>query len=121
MSTFTFKRGKLGGRLERVGRPYAQVDIKLDGKSVGLIAPPTWQTQDRKWSLRFQVVSTPSEANPAPWRAPRRSLALGPAIRGKSGWRRGEHKAVTEECPRGKRTRVGWILFGPNKFKSKTS
>jgi hypothetical protein len=68
MSTFTFKRGKLGGRLERVGRPYAQVDIKLDGKTVGTIVPPTWQTKDHKWGLRFQVASTPSADNPAPWR-----------------------------------------------------
>lgn len=68
MNTITFKRGKLGNARERVGHPHPSVDIKLDGRVIGYISPPTWQTKDHKWGLRFAVKATPTADNPADWR-----------------------------------------------------
>ena len=64
----TFKRGTLGNRLQRVGHPYSTVDIKLGGKVIGTIDPPTWQTKDHKWRIRFSVSQTPTEQDPCSWR-----------------------------------------------------
>ena len=65
---FTFKKQPRETGLSAVGSPYSSVDIKLDGKEVGYISAPNWQTKDAKWGVRFKVKKEPSQAEPSPWR-----------------------------------------------------
>ncbi len=56
MAKFTFKKGPRETGLAAVGNPYPWVDIKLDGKVVGCIKPPSAFGGDT-WRIRFMVVS----------------------------------------------------------------
>lgn len=56
MAKFTFKRHKLEAGLASVGRPYPYVDIKLSGKIVGGIQPPTRFGADT-FRVMFMIVS----------------------------------------------------------------
>jgi len=64
----TFKRGALGSSLQRVGHPYAQVEVRLGGRVIGNINPPSWQTKDHKWGIQFRVSRTPTTDAPCEWR-----------------------------------------------------
>lgn len=55
---FTFKKGVKETGLAAIGNPYAYTTIRLKGKDVGSIVPPSrWDNyQDNKWSIRLHVV-----------------------------------------------------------------
>jgi hypothetical protein len=39
-----------------IGHPYQSVDIKVDGKVVGHISPPNWQSKDNMWRAYVAVI-----------------------------------------------------------------
>lgn len=49
-----FKKHPRETGLAGVGYPYRPVDIKGDGKVVGTISAPSWQTDDN-WRIRFMI------------------------------------------------------------------
>lgn len=56
MSKLSFKKqAPMTGRAA-VGHPYPDTDIKSDGKVVGHIAAPNWQTKGNEWSVWFQIL-----------------------------------------------------------------
>lgn len=64
---FTFKKHKRETGLRVVGYPYPSSDIKLDGKVVGTLTPPTWQTRDGLWRIRLMRKATPTPERPSEW------------------------------------------------------
>ncbi len=60
----TFKRHAKMTGLAGVGYSHQSVDIKLNGKKIGLIVAPTWQTPDRKWYISFNVMKLVPDENP---------------------------------------------------------
>lgn len=65
----TFKKEYATGRMA-IGNPHPNVDIKLDGKVVGFISSPNWQSVDNLWRVRLAVVksSVQDDGNPnCPW------------------------------------------------------
>lgn len=62
---FTFKRGERSTGLAAVANPYTEVDIKLNKKRVGTLAPPNWRTSDGMWRARFTVTDSTQKAG---WR-----------------------------------------------------
>jgi hypothetical protein len=65
---FTFKREKKETGLNGVGYPYQSSDIKLDGKIVGSISAPSWQTKDGLWRVMFTVKKEATTSEPCAWR-----------------------------------------------------
>lgn len=63
MAKFTFKKQPRETGLASIGNPYPWVDIKLAGKVVGCIQPPSVFGGDT-WRVRFMVIS---EANTRGW------------------------------------------------------
>lgn len=64
----TFKKEPKATGLAAVGHSNQSVKIKFDGKEIGRIIAPTWQTTDHKWGLGF-TVKTPNDPNaPKSWR-----------------------------------------------------
>lgn len=60
---FTFKKEPKETGLSAVGHPYQSVNVKLNGKAVGIIHAPSWNSEG--W--RFMVmVNEPSNQN-CPW------------------------------------------------------
>lgn len=54
---FTFKKRSKETGLRGVGHPYPNVDIKLNKQCVGWISSPSWQTEDRKWTIWVRVIN----------------------------------------------------------------
>jgi len=65
---FTFKREKAETGLRAVGHPYANVTIKFNGKEVGTIIGPSWNTHDNLWRITFSIKVTPTAEAPASWK-----------------------------------------------------
>lgn len=55
MPKFTFKKEPKETGLASVGNPYQAVAIKHNKQVVGMIYPPSWFSDDRKWSISFMV------------------------------------------------------------------
>lgn len=51
----SFKKEPRETGLRAVGRPYQGVHIKCDGRIVGYIRPPAWDTKDHCWSVGIAV------------------------------------------------------------------
>lgn len=49
----TFKKQPRESRM--IGYPNPNVDIKVDGKVVGYISGPNWQSKDDRWHVHFMV------------------------------------------------------------------
>lgn len=64
----SFKKRPRTTGLAGVGEPEPSVDVKLDGKIVGEISAPTWQTKDNMWSVNFTVEKEPSAESPSIWK-----------------------------------------------------
>jgi hypothetical protein len=58
---FTFKKADRETGLRSVGNPYPSTDIKLGGKVVGHINPPSWRSRDHKWGI---VLAIKCDENP---------------------------------------------------------
>lgn len=54
---FTFKNQPRMTGLSSVGYPNADIDIKLNGKAIGMIVSPCWSSPDNLWRVRFTVKS----------------------------------------------------------------
>jgi hypothetical protein len=65
---FTFKRHKKETGLRGVGYPNQSSDIKLDGKIVGTIAAPNWQTTDNLWCVRLTIKKDATSEEPCAWK-----------------------------------------------------
>lgn len=65
---FTFKKHKRETGLRAVGYPYTSSDIKLDGKVVGTLDAPSWQTPDGLWRIRLTVKKVATPEDPAEWK-----------------------------------------------------
>ena len=65
---FTFKKEKRETGLRAVGYPYASTEIKLDGKVVGSISAPNWQTPDGLWRIRLTVKKPVTTEEPSAWK-----------------------------------------------------
>jgi hypothetical protein len=50
----TFKRGPRPTGLQAVGHPHADTEIKLNGKVIGAISGPAWNTSPG-WEIGFMV------------------------------------------------------------------
>jgi hypothetical protein len=60
----TFKKESRATGLAGVGHPYPNILIKVDGKVVGYISSPWWQSKDDLWHIHFSVLKTSPEDNP---------------------------------------------------------
>jgi len=56
MIRIRFKKHPKETGLYAVGHPFSAVDIKVNGESMGIIYPPSWQTEDNRWSIGFTVL-----------------------------------------------------------------
>lgn len=59
----TFKKHPKETGLSAVGNPFQGSDIKVDGKVVGCICAPTWQSKDNLWSIMLHVAKDNSFVN----------------------------------------------------------
>ena len=57
IAKLTFKNCEKPTGLSAVGSHYAHTDIKVNGKVVGYIAPPAWNTVHRGFVIRLMVIS----------------------------------------------------------------
>ena len=66
---FTFKKHKAETGLRAVGYGRQSMDIKLDGKVVGTISAPNWQTPDGLWRILLMVKrkEAPTKNEPCTW------------------------------------------------------
>lgn len=55
MKKFTFRKEPPETGLRGVGNPHPSTTVKLDGKEVGKISAPNWQTRDGKWGVGLIV------------------------------------------------------------------
>lgn len=67
MSSFRFNKGPRQTGLSAIAHPYADTEIKLNGKRVGLIGAPS-RFRGKGWDVRFVVKQEPTDADPCPWR-----------------------------------------------------
>jgi len=58
----SFKKHPKETGLQAVGYPYQSVDIKLNGKVVGVIHAPNWQSEG--WKVNFAVMKNKPDGNP---------------------------------------------------------
>lgn len=68
----SFKKHPKETGLAHVGNPHSGVDIKIDGKKVGNILPPTWRSVDNCWHIQLYVIKEDimEDGNPnCIWRA----------------------------------------------------
>ena len=63
----TFKKHKKETGLRAIGNPYASVDIKRNGKRIGIIDAPNWMSKDRKWVIRLAIKQQPEPTCPCPF------------------------------------------------------
>lgn len=63
----TFKKERRATGLLAVAHPYPDTSIKIDGKVVGYIGAPDWQTPDNCWTARIALLKTRPEGG-CPWR-----------------------------------------------------
>jgi hypothetical protein len=63
----SFRKDPRPTGLFAVGHPQPGTTIKIDGKEVGYIAPPTWQTRDI-WTIRFMVKDELQENPNCDWK-----------------------------------------------------
>lgn len=61
MKSFTFKKEPKETGLRRVGNPYSNTQIKLNGGRVGIIVAPNWMTEDSLWRIRLTVTASKDE------------------------------------------------------------
>ena len=54
--------------LRAVGHPNPSTDIKLNGKTIGHINPPSWETKDDKWSIALAIKKPATKEEPADWK-----------------------------------------------------
>jgi len=40
-----------------IGYSHSSITIKLNGEKIGIIHAPNWTTEDKKWRLKFTVIS----------------------------------------------------------------
>lgn len=60
----TFKKHPALTGLAAVGHTQQSIDCKIKKKMFGTIDAPTWQTKDRKWSVRIMIMKTEPDGNP---------------------------------------------------------
>ena len=65
----SFKKDKKPTGLYSVGHPYPETYIKIGGKEVGYISPPSWETDSHIWKVRIAVKKDKPDNNPnCDWR-----------------------------------------------------
>ena len=64
MKGLSFKRHAKETGLAAVGNSKPSVDIKLNGKVIGLIAAPNWASRDNLYHLQFMVIKPEPDDNP---------------------------------------------------------
>ena len=52
----SFKKDPKPTGLYSVGNPNPDTHIKLDGKEIGVIVPPSWNSSHADWVIRFMVI-----------------------------------------------------------------
>jgi hypothetical protein len=57
---FTFKKEPRETGLRAVGHPYQGVNIKLAGKNVGFIYPPSWNSKRDEWKVSLMIRREPT-------------------------------------------------------------
>jgi hypothetical protein len=60
----TFKKGAKPTGLFSVGHPFADTIIKIDGKEVGYITAPSWESQTHQWGFSFSVMKIEPDDSP---------------------------------------------------------
>ena len=68
MKPFTFKKQPRETGLRGVANPTPATEVKLGGKRVGTIHPPSYRFGDDLWSISVSVKQEPSKASPASFR-----------------------------------------------------
>ena len=53
---FTFKKEPKQTGVAGVANPYPETAIKLGGKQVGQICPPTWRNSSTEWRVSFAIL-----------------------------------------------------------------
>jgi hypothetical protein len=67
----SFKKEPKATGLSAIGHPFSHTIIKIDGKDVGRIAPPSWSSQSKQWIIRLTVNKKDinEDGNPnCPWK-----------------------------------------------------
>lgn len=69
MSKLSFKKGPKPTGLASIARPYADIDVKMDGKKCGYIRGPSAQSIGGQpdWSITIMIKRESTEKNPAPF------------------------------------------------------
>jgi len=65
---FTFKKHPKETGIRAVGHTRQSVDIKLNGKRVGLIIAPTWSSVDSLWHINLSIKIEPTTEEPCTWK-----------------------------------------------------
>ena len=61
MVKVTFKKEPKETGLMSISFPNQSVNLKIKGKTFGMINAPTWQTEDNRWSISIMVTGLNNE------------------------------------------------------------